>query len=313
MPLISFASGAATARAQALNVVRRQCPRSIVYLDRWAAPGFDARRSMSQDLAQSSPIEHTANDRVLGATGRRPPSPKRPANAPSAVSLSEQESQAFAEMYRSIFSQPTTPHPRTPPTHDATRSPKHETPTSKEIKSDSQSPTDHLGSFFKRAEKRNQMLKEGVLTPSGQLRSRSSLLLDEKVAEIEACNNDLELLKWADSLFSTQREVEVASKAGSKRKGVKKGKAKETNAENLNVAQDVSTTAQAAEGLDSLTRSSHLRVYPHLLSLLMRTFRERYADPFISLSLFHHARRLSVFSYVYGCTTPVYNELLDTL
>ncbi|KAG8983802.1 hypothetical protein FRB90_005755, partial [Tulasnella sp. 427] len=312
MPLTSFASGAASSGAQALNVVRRQCPRSIVYLNRWAAPGFDARRSMSQDTTHSNPIDHTANDRVSSATGRRPPSPKRPTNASSAASLSEQESQAFAEMYRSIFSQPTPPS-RTPASHDTTQSPKHATPTPKEIKSDSQSPADHLGSFFKRAEKRNQLLKEGVLTPSGQLRSRSSLLLDEKVAEIEACNNDLELLKWADRLFSTQREVEVASKAGSKRKSIKKGKGKEATIENLNSSHDVQTASQGADGLDSLTRSSHLRVYPHLLSLLMRTFRERYADPFISLSLFHHARRLSVFSYVYGCTTPVYNELLDTL
>ncbi|KAG9045299.1 hypothetical protein FS837_006534 [Tulasnella sp. UAMH 9824] len=234
-------------------------------------------------------------------------------------SLSEQESQAFAEMYRSLFSQPSPPTPRTQRAHDHTRSAEQEVITHTDAPSGSRPLTDPLGSFFRRAEKRNQLLKNGVLTPSGQLKSRSSMLLDEKVAEVESCKNDWELLQWTDGLFATQREMEIAargemgSKAGVKRKNSKKGKSKETNADNSDSTQILATEPQVANGPDSLTRSTHFHVYPYLLSLLMRTFRERYADPFISLSLFHHARRLSVFSYVYGCTTPVYNELLDTL
>ncbi|KIO25901.1 hypothetical protein M407DRAFT_24754 [Tulasnella calospora MUT 4182] len=234
-------------------------------------------------------------------------------------SISEQESQAFAEMYRSIFSQPSPPIHPTRSAPDAAGSAQQEAATQTEVQSGSRPSADPLGSFFRRAEKRNQLLKDGVLTPSGQLRSRSSVLLEEKVAEVESCRNDWELLKWADGLFATQREMEIATrsemalKAGSKRKSSKKGKSKEPNVENSDSTQAVATETQVTNGLDSLTRSTHLRVYPLLLSLLMRTFRERYADPFISLSLFHNARRLSVFSYVYGCTTPVYNELLDTL
>ncbi|KAH9040838.1 hypothetical protein EDB84DRAFT_1475539 [Lactarius hengduanensis] len=53
-------------------------------------------------------------------------------------------------------------------------------------------------------------------------------------------------------------------------------------------------------------------VYPHLLAALMDAARERYEDPYLALSLFEHARNLSSLSYIFGCTTPAYNELLET-
>lgn len=268
---------------------------------------------------ESGQSDKTTNHGISNTSNRRASNSKRNLDGPNAPSLSEQESQAFAEMYRSIFSQPPSQAPQTRHAHQRAESPGKPDSTNAEAPLGSPSSTDPLDSFFKRAEKRNQLLKDGVLTPSGQLRSRSSLLLEEKVAEVESCKNDLELLKWADGLFATQREVESAtrtemtSKPSIKRKGAKGGRGKETNILNPDSTQEVTPGLQKANGLDSVARSTHLRVYPHLLSLIMRTFRERYADPFISLSLFHHARRLSVFSYIYGCTTPVYNELLDTL
>ena len=53
-------------------------------------------------------------------------------------------------------------------------------------------------------------------------------------------------------------------------------------------------------------------VYPHLLASLMHAARERYDDPHLALSLFEHARNLSALSYIFGCTTPAYNELIET-
>lgn len=53
-------------------------------------------------------------------------------------------------------------------------------------------------------------------------------------------------------------------------------------------------------------------VYPHLLAALMSAARERYDDPHLSLALFDHARNLSALSCIFGCTTPAYNELLET-
>lgn len=53
-------------------------------------------------------------------------------------------------------------------------------------------------------------------------------------------------------------------------------------------------------------------LYPALLALLMRAFRDRFGDPHLALSVFNHARHVSVPSFVFGCTTPAYNELLET-
>ncbi len=52
--------------------------------------------------------------------------------------------------------------------------------------------------------------------------------------------------------------------------------------------------------------------YPRLLASLMNTARERYDDPHLALALFEHARNLSHLSYIFGCTTPAYNEQLET-
>ena len=44
----------------------------------------------------------------------------------------------------------------------------------------------------------------------------------------------------------------------------------------------------------------------------MRSFRDKYKDPHLALAMFDHARNLSIASFVFGCTTPAYNELLET-
>jgi hypothetical protein len=52
--------------------------------------------------------------------------------------------------------------------------------------------------------------------------------------------------------------------------------------------------------------------YPYLIALLMRTFRVKYKDPHLALSIFEYARQLSVASYTFGCSTQAYNELIET-
>jgi hypothetical protein len=44
----------------------------------------------------------------------------------------------------------------------------------------------------------------------------------------------------------------------------------------------------------------------------MRTFRDHYRDPNLALFIFHHTQKLSIVSYVFGCSTEVYNELIKT-
>ncbi|KAH7100469.1 hypothetical protein BKA62DRAFT_706405 [Auriculariales sp. MPI-PUGE-AT-0066] len=63
---------------------------------------------------------------------------------------------------------------------------------------------------------------------------------------------------------------------------------------------------------DTVANGTPGPTYPGLLALLMRAFRERFGDPHLALSVFEHARHLSVSSFVFGCTTPAYNELIVT-
>jgi hypothetical protein len=53
-------------------------------------------------------------------------------------------------------------------------------------------------------------------------------------------------------------------------------------------------------------------VYSHIIDYLITTFRDRFRSPSLALALFAQASTLSIGSYVSGCTTPVYNEVLRT-
>lgn len=119
--------------------------------------------------------------------------------------------------------------------------------------------------------------------------------LDRKKEQMELCETDQQLLEWAmKEVFEESIRYEEAA-----RQAVQKAE------------------ASASEGKDHAKElQSPLPLqppfYPHILALLMHTFRERYADPHLALAIFEHARRLSIASYVFGCTTPAYNELLET-
>ncbi|KAI0697184.1 hypothetical protein BC835DRAFT_1339541 [Cytidiella melzeri] len=105
--------------------------------------------------------------------------------------------------------------------------------------------------------------------------------LDRKKEEMDLCNTDRELLEWA------VREVFGDSQRYEKQ-------ARSSERQSLQPAQ--------------LQPSS----YPHLIATLMRTFRDKYADPYLALAMFDHARHLSIASYVFGCTHHAYNELIET-
>lgn len=112
-------------------------------------------------------------------------------------------------------------------------------------------------------------------------------VLDRKKEEMELCDTDQQLLEWAmrEVFEDSQRHEATARRA----------------------------IQEAAAGVE-LDKLPTLQspAYPHLLALLIRTFREKYHDPHLALSVFDHARHLSIASYVFGCTTPAYNELIET-
>lgn len=127
----------------------------------------------------------------------------------------------------------------------------------------------------------------------GKLRQQSRRLkwtteadeeLDRKKEEMELCDTDQQLLEWAmrEVFGESQRYEENARRA----------------------LEDPSSAHEPVQLQPTW--------YPHIIALLMRTFRESYADPHLALSIFDHARHLSIPSFVFGCTTPAYNELIET-
>jgi len=112
--------------------------------------------------------------------------------------------------------------------------------------------------------------------------------LDRKKEQMSVCDTDHELLEWAmREVFNESTMLEQKSR------------------EALAKAQTGEQTAEEVSIMQSPT-------YPHLVALLMSSFRDRYNDPHLALSIFNHAKHLSVPSYVFGCTTMAYNELIET-
>ncbi|EMD32093.1 hypothetical protein CERSUDRAFT_99785 [Gelatoporia subvermispora B] len=115
--------------------------------------------------------------------------------------------------------------------------------------------------------------------------------LDRKREEMELCDSDQQLLEWAmREVFGESRRYEEAARR----------------------ALEGGPQAKKDKGKDADTDQLQPSTYPYLLALLMKTFRDKYADPHLALSMFDHARHLSIPSYVFGCTTPAYNELIET-
>jgi hypothetical protein len=106
--------------------------------------------------------------------------------------------------------------------------------------------------------------------------------LDRLKEQLALCQSDYAMLEWAErEVFGVSIRAEEAARAA-----VNEGK----------------------------PPPPHLQppLYPQLLATLMSTAREGYEDPHLALALFEHARNLSPLSYIFGCTTPAYNELLET-
>lgn len=105
--------------------------------------------------------------------------------------------------------------------------------------------------------------------------------LDRKKEAMNLCDTDQDLMEWA------LREVFGESERYEK------------------MARDSSWSSQKSLQLQPPS-------YPHVIALLMKTFRDKYADPYLALSVFQHAKHLSAASYVFGCTSHAYNELIAT-
>ncbi|KAG5638804.1 hypothetical protein H0H81_010033 [Sphagnurus paluster] len=119
------------------------------------------------------------------------------------------------------------------------------------------------------------------------LSPQMSEVLDRQKEVVNLFATDQELLEWAlDEVFGeSQRYEEAARKA-------------------------ISGASQS--GTQGELPMLQPPTYPHLVSILMQTFRERFNDPHLALAMFEHARNLSIASYVFGCSSQAYHELIET-
>ena len=136
----------------------------------------------------------------------------------------------------------------------------------------------NISDFFGKLRKHSKHLK--WMTESDEL-------LDRKKEAMEMCETDQQLLEWAlKEVFGESERYEEAAR----------------------LAISEATKSGTQQELPMLQPPT----YPHLVALLMRAFRDKYHDPHLALSIFDQARNLSIASYVFGCSTHAYNELIET-
>ncbi|KAI7846894.1 hypothetical protein BDC45DRAFT_527915 [Circinella umbellata] len=70
-------------------------------------------------------------------------------------------------------------------------------------------------------------------------------------------------------------------------------------------APTISSTTKGKTGI-----ATYPSYYPKLLTRSIEQAGMTFQDPYLALSIFEHAKNHSVMSYVYGCTTEVYNAML---
>ena len=127
-------------------------------------------------------------------------------------------------------------------------------------------------------------------------------LFEKKRERIERCVTDLELLEWACR--------EVFGEEGGE--GLQLQRQQSQVQTNTDDEPSSTSTPTSTPLIPSTPLPVHSRAYARTIALLMQHFRERFQDPHLALSIFTHAKLRSSASYVFGCTVPVYNELITT-
>ncbi|KAF8332597.1 uncharacterized protein EI90DRAFT_3053689 [Cantharellus anzutake] len=147
--------------------------------------------------------------------------------------------------------------------------------------------------------KPGDMEPPSVHTLYGKLKRRSKRhhdvtnvdnIVERLRAEMDVIETDKALLDWAmEKVFTTNGLLPFTDKES----WSKKNESETTISPSL--TSPTSPLPKAPEA-DELTRIS---TYPHLLSTLIATFRDKFHDPHLSLSVFAYARRHSIHSYVF--------------
>lgn len=161
-------------------------------------------------------------------------------------------------------------------------------------------------------------IRRNALRSSVPWGAQEDAVLEKKRTEIATCPTDHALLEWAmREVFGESIRYEEEARAATINQSkliqtkpeVKAidGKQDDTQDRKALVAAAITETT-----VHPSTKPLQPPTFPLLLAELMRAFRDTFHDPHLALSLFTYARTRSIASYVFGCTTPAYNELLRT-
>ena len=149
------------------------------------------------------------------------------------------------------------------------------------------------------------MFSKLKLTPKKKVRwtKTEDEILDAKKEEIALCESDQELLSWTMRVLFREQEPTPSPVARSMRVQTEDGM--------HDMRGSINTPVPLSPPDSPPMQLLPQCCYPDLLATLMRTFRTKFNNPHISLALFHHAKNLSVASYVTCCGTEAYNELIE--
>ncbi|KIR42844.1 hypothetical protein I307_01196 [Cryptococcus deuterogattii 99/473] len=131
--------------------------------------------------------------------------------------------------------------------------------------------------------------------------------------EMDMVSSDLELVEWAkkrvftpiDSLKSDEGTENVMTSVEDESSAT--ASATPESSQSATTSSHQNTYKAPANLLPLLTFSP---VYPKILARVLKTLRENFNSPHLVLALFHHAQTSSVESYLFGCLTGAYNEVL---
>lgn len=147
------------------------------------------------------------------------------------------------------------------------------------------------------------------------------LLFDSKREAILNCKSDQELLRWTmkevfqepPELSPTSPKTETATlkstqppESAQPPESVKSPE----SAQSPETVRPEKSSQPTKSTLSPTPKPIHPGIYARVIALLMAEFREKYRNPHLAIAIFDHTRRRSIISFVTGCTTPSYTELM---
>ncbi|KAF8522414.1 hypothetical protein BU17DRAFT_44674 [Hysterangium stoloniferum] len=150
----------------------------------------------------------------------------------------------------------------------------------------------------------------GRRTHSSRIRRTTEMdeLFDRLKESVDLCGTDWEVMQWAGTVLF--QEAQPAATPPDSEASTQVRLQSETPTQAQQPESPSQQQSQTQPQLQPQQMSIPPPIYSLLLTYLMCKMRVSHRNPRASLALFAHAKQRSIASYVFGCTTPAYNELL---